>query len=279
MGIRLIALDIDGTILTSNEELSARTRQSIRWVQKQDLHVILATGRRIIRTLPWAEALGVNDLLVVHNGAVIYDMKKRQTVAEWGIDLEIAGEIINLLEEEQINYVVYTGESGGERLIAPAYAWKTTKHLMLHYCGEVGETVPQVKLTIPPIRISLIDRPKKVDPLYNHLISAYGNGLNVMLFGAQHDDWHGIEVIAGSCSKGTGVAYVCDKLGVEPHEVIAIGDNVNDLEMIKWAGVGVAMENAPLSVRQAADLVAASNDQDGVAQILENILFEYEVRE
>ena len=271
MGIRLIALDIDGTILTSDEELSARTRRSIRWVQEQGLHVILATGRRVIRTLPWARALGVNDLLVVHNGAVIYDMKKEKSVLECGIDLDIARAVIGLLEDAQMNYVVYTGESAGERLIAPEYAWKHARHLMLHYCGEVGETVPQVDLTIPPIRISLIDRPEKVDPLYEHLVHTYGKTLNVMLFGAQHQDWHGIEVIAGRCSKGTGVAYVCERLGIEPHEVIAIGDNVNDLEMIEWAGMGVAMENAPLVVRQAADLVAASNDQDGVAKVLESV--------
>ena len=238
MGIRLIALDIDGTILTSNEELSARTRRSIRWIQQQGVHVILATGRRVIRTLPWARALGVHDLLVVHNGAVIYDMENEKSVLEWGIDLDIAGAIVNLLEDAQMNYVVYTGESAGERLIAPEYAWKHGRHLMLHYCGEVGETVAQVDLTIPPIRISLIDCPEKVDPLYEYLLRTYRKELNVMLFGAQHQDWHGIEVMAGGCSKGTGVAYVCERLGIKPHEVIAIGDNVNDLEMIEWAGMG-----------------------------------------
>ena len=274
MNYRLVALDIDGTILTSEEELSPRTRRAIMGVQELGVPVVLATGRRLVRTLPWATALGLTQPLIVHNGAVIFDQGSGKILRQEGIDLHVAEHIRKELETRFLNYVVYTGESAGEEVIAPLGTWQQPENLLLRYLGEEAKFVHQVALQAGPIRISIVDLPQKVDPFYEYLVGTYGSQVNVMLFGAQRDKWRGIEIIPPNCSKGTGVAYLANKLGVLPENVVAVGDNVNDLEMIKWAGLDVAMENAPLELKSQAQRIAPSNDHDGVAEILEELFRE-----
>ena len=271
MNYRLVALDIDGTILNSEEELSPRTRKVILQVQERGVQVVLATGRRLVRTLPWAQALGLTQPLIVHNGAVIFEQASGEILLQEGVDLQMAQVLQRELEARFLNYVVYTGESAGEEVLAPLGTWQEPENLLLRYLGENAEFVDQVRLQSAPIRISIVDLPRKVDPFYEYLSDTYGDQIKAMLFGTQCDDWRGIEIIPPNCSKGTGLAHVAEKLNVSAAEVVAMGDNVNDLEMIRWAGLGVAMENAPPELKDQAKGIAPSNDQDGVAVILEGL--------
>lgn len=272
MNYKLLALDIDGTILNSNEELSPGTRRAILKAQERGVIVVLATGRRLATTLPWARALGVTEPLVVHNGSVIFDQKMQKPIRQHGIDLVMAREILDKLTSQSINYIVYTGESGGERVIGPTWAWKEPENLLVRFLGESAEFVDELAVHAPPIRISIIDNWQKVDPFFAELKSSYGDKLNIMLFGAERDTWRGIEIICPNCHKGTGLAYLAERLGISASEVIAIGDNINDLEMITWAGLGVAMENGSKELKAKAKKIAPSHDEDGVAFIIDELL-------
>src|SRR5690554_1338845 len=119
--IELIALDIDGTLLTSESELSTRTYNVLQQAKKQGIRIILATGRILKRTLPLMKELELQDYLVVHNGAIVYDNRTNKIALKRGISLKLASDIIARLEKEQIIYYVFTGESGGEEIIAPKY--------------------------------------------------------------------------------------------------------------------------------------------------------------
>ncbi|NMA60932.1 MAG: HAD family phosphatase [Firmicutes bacterium] len=271
MNYRLVALDIDGTILTTEEELTPRTRRAIMRVRERGVPVVLATGRRLIRTLPWAQALGLTQPLIVHNGAVIYDQASGKILNQEEIDLKVAHSIQQELETRFLNYVIYTGESAGEEVLAPSGTWQEPENLLLRYLGENAEFVDKVHLQVAPVRISIVDRPQKVDPFYEVLTENYGDQVNAMLFGAERDKWRGIEIIPHNCSKGTGLAYLAESLKIPQASVVAIGDNVNDLEMILWAGLGVAMENGSPELKAQAKQIAPSNDRDGVAEVLEEL--------
>lgn len=272
MNYKLLALDIDGTLLNSKGELSPRTRRAILKGQEQGVVVVLVTGRRLTTTLPWANALGVREPLIVHNGAIIYNQRTQTILSQQGIDLQIANEILDKLNALSLNYIVYTGESAGERVVAPRGSWQGSKDLLGHYLGERAEFLEHVALGVAPIRISIIDHYAKVDSYFHELVSTYGERINTMLFGAERDTWRGIEIIAGHCHKGTGLAYLANHLNLSAAEIIAIGDNVNDVEMICWAGLGIAMENGSKVLKEKAKRIAPSHDHDGVAQIIEELL-------
>lgn len=272
MNYKLLALDIDGTLLNSNSELTPRTKTAISKALNRGIKVVLATGRRLTNTLPLANSLGLTELLVVHNGGVVYDPSTGQTVTQRGIDLAVARDVLDKLEASSVNYIVYTGESAGERVVAPHGRWREPEDLLTHYLGENATFLERLTLETPPVRISLIDRGDKVDPLYAELIADYAGKMNALLFGAERDTWRGIEIIPADSNKGTGVAYVAERLNLAPEEVVAIGDNINDLEMITWAGLGIAMENGSRLVKEKAKQIAPSNDQDGVALVIEELL-------
>lgn len=271
MNYKMLALDIDGTILNSQGQLSARTKTAITQAKERGIKVVLATGRRLTNTIALVEALGLTDLVVVHNGAVVYDPKLNQTVWQQGIELDLAQTILDKLEALSLNYIVYTGESAGERVVAPQEKWKEPEDLLTHYLGEDAEFTPSVVLDTPPVRISLIDHWEKVDPFYDEILNHHGEQVNAMLFGAERDTWRGIEILPVNANKRTGVAYVAERAGFSAAEVVAIGDNINDLEMVAWAGLGVAMENGAEVLKGQARRIAPSHNEDGVARIIEEL--------
>lgn len=272
MKYKLLALDVDGTLLNSQSILTPRTKTTIRRVRDRGVAVVLATGRRLTNTLPLVEALGLTESVVVHNGVVVHHPSEDRTLLQRGIELARAQDIVDKLDSLGINYVVYSGESAGERVVAPLGSWTEPEDLLHYYLGEKAEFVEKVVLSADPIRISLIDRTEKVDLFYEQFFLTYGNDMNAMLFGTERNVWRGIEIIPGDCNKGTGLAFVAENLGVQAEEVVAIGDNVNDIEMILWAGLGIAMENGSKLLKEKAEIIAPSHDQDGVAQMIEEFL-------
>jgi len=272
MRYKLLALDIDGTLLNSKSELTPRTKEAIVRAKERGVIVVLATGRRLAKTLPFVDDLGLSAPVVIHNGAVIYDIASQQTIVQRGIELAIARDIVDKLDSLDINYVVYTGESAGERVVAPIGTWDEEEDLIASYLIESAEFLEHVDLVAPPVRISTIDRVPKIEALFELLSRDYAEAMNALVFETELNVWRGIEIIPANCSKGQGLAEVAARLGVGQGEVVAIGDNDNDIEMIAWAGLGIAMDNGSQLLKEQAKKIAPSYDEDGVAQVIEEFL-------
>lgn len=272
MKYKLLAIDIDGTLLNSSSQLTPNTAAAVQKAQERGIKVVLATGRRLGNSLALAKELNVRELMVVHNGVVVVDPVTCQPVIQSGICPVLAGELVDKLNAWSVNYVVYTGESAGEKVLAPSGRWQEPDNLLAYFLGEAAEFVDEIKISSPPVRLAIIDQPAKVDPLYTTLKRDYAQQVSALLFGAERDDWRGIELLPAHCSKGAGVALVADRLGISPAESVAIGDNINDLEMILWAGLGIAMQNGSPLLKEQAKMIAPSNDEDGVARIIEELL-------
>ena len=259
----LLAVDVDGTLLRSDGVLSRRTRDAVRAADREGWHVALVTGRPLPSVLPVVHELAVGEYVVAANGA---------TVAE------ISG-----------GTVLYQANLPGRLVLdALARARRAVPGLRLAATTTRGfHTEPGFEELAPLSRADAVvvddASPRPDDSVNSAVLFLLGadardvlvrvaaiapEGVDVSPSGLPGS----VELTAPGVHKGSGVVHLSERLGVERQDVVAIGDGLNDHEMLRWAGVGVAMGNADAATKAVADEVTASNDDDGVALVVERLL-------
>ncbi|HEY7350862.1 MAG TPA: Cof-type HAD-IIB family hydrolase [Ktedonobacterales bacterium] len=260
--IKLIATDLDGTLLRPGEILSERNRQALQRVQAAGVVVVLVTGRPPRTMRPIAHNAGANGLAVCSNGAIIYDLSDDTIVERWTIEPEVVSQLIVQLREAApgvffaLEYGLHTGrEPGYPPPLRPIPFQKVISDDALVLCRE-----PAVKL--------IAHHPEmKTEALWE--VAARIAGETAL---ATYSGLSFIEISAAGIHKAWGLEQLCARLGIRAEEVIAFGDMPNDLPMLAWAGHGVAVANAHPDVLQQADEITLSNLEDGVASVLERLL-------
>lgn len=251
----MVALDLDGTVVAADESVSPRTTAAVRALLASDTPLVLATGRAVHATRPVAELLGLRaGWLVCSNGAVIATIDPPIVTDTMTFD---ATEAVRMLRAELPDALIAVEELGvGYRVTAPFPPGELTGEQVVMGIDElVGEPVTRVVLRSP-------DREPE------HFLAVVGRlGLTDVSYSVGYSAW--LDVAPVGVTKASALATVCERLGVEPADVLAVGDGRNDLEMLEWAGVGVAMGHAPAEVQDAADLVAERFEDDGCARVLE----------
>lgn len=262
----MVAIDIDGTLLSSQGELSAKVRNTIAATVNQGIHVTLATGRRLSSTLPWVEALNLQVPFIAHNGALVVEPRTKHVRFKQGISLPVANKIIDELMANKIPHLVYYGDAQGD-LGRMAEVFCDYRQLFLTYIDDRFEFVKEHRLATDPIKISVLGENELINLASHDWKAVYGQHSSMVTYDSEL--YTGIDFTGPGCSKASGVSFIAKMLGIGLAEVLAIGDAANDLAMIKSAGLGVAMQNAPEDIKRAADYVTLSNDEDGVAHVLE----------
>lgn len=257
---RLIATDLDGTLLRKDETVSERNRLALQRAQETGTMVALVSGRppRSLRKI--AHQAGVTGLAICCNGALIYDLEREAIVSHWPIAPEIASRLIAQLRE--VAPGVCFGLEFGLRYgreptypLPPAYA--RTEMLVddaLALCRE-----PAVKL--------IAHHPKLTTEALAELASRVAGETALVTYSGIGF----IEISAAGVHKAWALEKLCARLGIAASEVIAFGDMPNDLPMLAWAGHGVAVANAHPDVLAQADEITHSNMEDGVALVLEQL--------
>jgi Cof subfamily protein (haloacid dehalogenase superfamily) len=262
----LIATDVDGTLLDENEEVTSRTRAAVRAAVAAGTQFVLATGRPPRWIAPVVDALGFAPMAVCANGAVVYDsatdriLSARTLSAEVLVELaEVATRIIPGagLAVERVGRSAHDAATPGF-LSSPGYehAWLNPDNTEVSL--EDVLSAPAVKLLIRKAGARSSDMAAALAPhvgLQGDLTYSTNNGL--------------IEVVPLGISKATGVDEVAAPLGIAAGDVVAFGDMPNDIPMLLWAGLGVAMGNAHPEAKAAADEVTTPNADDGLARVLE----------
>ena len=285
MAISLLALDLDGTLLNGRGQISDRNRDAIEKARAAGVRVALVTGRRFRDTRPIALELGLDVPVISHNGALTKHAETLQTVAVLPLPLAAAREALRvgrdagadaLLSDdhEGLGTLVYDRLSGENAAVHKYIAWARR----IHGDEEGRHSVQQVEsleayLDHEPIHLAFSGNCARMDRLEQLLHAELG--VRVKILGTKYpdQDFTLIDVINPAASKGAGVAATAAELGVNPEEIMAVGDNYNDLEMLLFAGTGVVMANAPLSLREIAGLhPTASNSEDGVALAIEQFI-------
>lgn len=285
MAISLLALDLDGTLLNSRGEISQRNLNAIESAREKGVRVALVTGRRFRDSRPVALELGLDVPLISHNGALTKHANTLQTVAVLPLPLAAAREALRvgraagadaLLSDdhEGLGVLVYDHLSGDNVAVHRYVAWARR----LHGDEEGSKAVRQVDsledyLDHEPIHLAFSGRCSAMDQLGETLQAELGSSVKVLSTQYLEQDFTLLDVVNPSASKGAGVAAAAAELSVSADEIMAIGDNYNDLEMLLFAGTGVVMANAPLSLREIPGLhPTASNSEDGVALAIERFI-------
>ncbi|HEX9061951.1 MAG TPA: Cof-type HAD-IIB family hydrolase [Clostridia bacterium] len=267
MEYKLVAIDMDGTLLTPDLKISKRTVKTISNVIENKVMVTLSTGRMYSAALPLANELQLDVPIITCNGALtkcsrtgkVYDMK---TISE---NLYI--EILNYLRDAGLSASVYDNDE--------IFIEKNSENLDIH--ADIDYAKPKIVENLESvysnsiIKILFSSRDKSKLKYHTHkLYEAYEDKLN-FYFSLPHF----VEIVNKSANKKNALESLSKSLSIKRAEIIAIGDNFNDLDMIQYAGLGVAMGNAPDYLKEEADYVTSSNDEDGVRHVLEKFILNY----
>ncbi len=269
--IQLIAIDIDGTLLNSQHEMTPAVEKALKAAIDKGVRVILATGKTFNSGEQFVKRLGLTSPGVYVQGTTSYaaDGSLRSQMT---LDPRIARQVITFAEDRGYTVSIYSG-----RRILVRKLEQRIQDLATQYHEPLAEEVGSLQniLDDAPVNKLLIvceGDGRRIRALRWQLAMQLGKDANVIQAGI--DDM--LEVLPPGASKGAGVKKLVKELGVPMQSVLALGDAENDLEMLQFAGVGVAVGNAPESVKQAADVVVASNDQDGVAEAVERFVLKAE---
>ncbi len=261
-GIRLVALDLDGTLLRHDKTISERTRRVLARLPAAGVLVVLVSGRppRTLRTI--AHEVGLSGLAICCNGAIVYDLERDAVVQHAPLDAAVAQQLIQALRE-QIPGVCFAFEFGTRFACDPPYS-----ALIPAGAEPAGPVAEALALCSEPVTKLIVRHADLNCEALRELATAVaGEAAVVSYSGAPF-----VEVSAAGVHKAWALAALCAERGIDAAEVIAFGDMPNDLPMLRWAGRGVAVANAHPEVLAQADEVTLSNDEDGVAVVLERLL-------
>ncbi|MFB7497364.1 HAD family hydrolase [Streptomyces sp. NPDC056161] len=258
----LVATDLDGTLLRSDGSVSRRTRDALATAAAAGAAHIVVTGRAVPWTRHILDDLGYQGLAVCGQGAQVYDAGEHRLLTAVTLDRQLAGVALAKIEVEVGPLFLAASRSGldGEVLVGPGYA--VTGSLPSTPFTDVAD------LWAAPLTKIYIQHPElSDDELAEAARRAAGGFVTVAMAGEGV-----VELLPLGLTKATGLSVAARRLGLKPADTIAFGDMPNDIPMFGWATHGVAMANAHEELKAVAHEVTSSNDEDGIAVVLERLL-------
>lgn len=270
--IRMIGVDLDGTLLNSEKQLTAYTREVLKKAIEQEVAVVVATGRPFSGVPDELKHFPGMRYALTANGARILDMQKQKVVYENLLSGEIAEKVIDILKRHHaiheffVDGVGYMNEDG----LKNVYAYFEDPHMAEYLQStripvkDVKEKLQAMKCEVDKLQGIFRNQKDKQEALEEL------NTLSGIVVTAAMDN--NLEINKEGTNKGLGLLQLGKSLGISRQEIMACGDGGNDVEMLKEVGFAVAMANAYDTVKTAADFVTVSNDEDGVARAIERFV-------
>lgn len=287
---KLVAIDLDGTLLNSYGEVSEKNTQMIQKAMEKGVEVVLASGRPIMSVKNLANEIGCNHYIICGNGAITYDVKQEQILYDRFLEKSKVLQIIRICEENSIFYNIYTKDTiltkylnynilfyHQENANKPEEK-KTHIHMMQHI-----EEYIQNRKEEDYLKITICDNDKII---FGSIIRKLRTIRNVDVLDVAHMsrkvikdgtekvlmEYYYTEITSKNVDKWQAIEKLIQTLEIKKEEVMAIGDNRNDAEMVKNAGLGIMMQNSAPYIQEMADMIVTDNDHDGVAQAIENYI-------
>ncbi len=263
MTYRLVVVDIDGTLVNARSEITRPVRDAVREAQARGVRVCLATGRIWTSARQYVEGLGADPPVILYNGGMVYDFARDDVWMRTPLPMRHAKDVLRILRGHPAAQPhLYVDD----HVYIPAMNESTAIYqrkdgLRAEAVGDLVEW-----LTVDPMKILIIgDRP---------VLEAVVGEIDALPYRINHvfSEVHYLEILPPGVNKGVALRMVAERLGITREVIIAVGDNLNDLAMIEYAGVGVAMGNAPEALRARADFVAPSNDEHGLQEVIERFV-------
>lgn len=260
MHYKLIAADLDYTLLRSDGTISAFTRDTIRRCMEAGVGFTFATGRMYCSALPFAQRLQLQLPLITYQGALLKGLDGRVMHA-LHLPQDMARELEKILHKSGMHYTIYADEK---------MYFSTFGQQFLDYARHIGVeplAAPRGLGTLAVTQFGVFGEPELIQQLQRSIAAQFGAGLHTVITNGRF-----LEICHPMAQKSYGLQQLAQHLGIAWKEIIAIGDNNNDLDMLRYAGLGVAVENAVPAAKAAADRLTASNDEDGVAKLISELV-------
>ena len=264
---KLIALDMDGTLLTTEKKISEKTKVAIKAAEAKGVKIVLASGRPLLginRSLEELELLKDDDYVLSFNGGLVQNTKTGEIVSKVslkGSDLKYIYEISRNLN---INIHAFSAK---DVLITPKNSQYTDHEAEINGIDINIKDFNEIEDEEDIIKVMMIDPQEILDPAIDKLPSEIYEKYSVFKSSPFFLEFTHKEV-----DKGLGLKRLGEHLGIKREEIIACGDAGNDLSMVKYAGLGVAMANATPEVKEVANYITTSNDEDGIAKVIEKFI-------
>ncbi len=261
--VEAVACDLDRTLIAEDVVFRPRTLAAIERARDAGIHVILVRGRMFQSIRRYALEAGLEDPVVCYQGAVVAEPVSGRWLRHEPIPLELAREAIATLYDEGFGLNCYVGDELYVAEITPdARRYADFQDLELHPVGNLLEWLSE-----PPTKLVVIGDPEVLDGLEQRLLGRFAGRLYI-----SKSLPYFLELASPDVTKAAGLDFVSEHVGFRRDRTVAFGDGENDVELVDWAGYGVAVENAHERVKAVADLVCPSVDEEGVAQVLEAYL-------
>lgn len=289
---KLVTVDLDGTLLNSYGEVTENTKEKIKKIQEKGVEMMIASGRPIDSIKTIAEEINSKKYFIAGNGAIIYDIQKEKIIYEKYIPRQKIIEIAKICEENNISYNIYTEKNiitqdlkynvlyyYKENLKKDAN--KITSIIKVDSILEYVKNEPNIKC----LKITVCDENQTIFKSIVRRLRAIEN-IDVMdvshmsrkVFKQGTEDieigYFYTEISSTQVNKWQAIKYLLPILQIKPEEVIGIGDNINDKEMIENAGLGVCMGQSTPVIKEISDEITDSNTEEGVANVLEKIFLQ-----
>ncbi len=273
---KLIAIDLDGTLLRPDGSVSPRNRDAVRLAVAAGFEVVFATGRNFTESRRIIEEVGHRDLCVFVSGAIVMDVKRGVVVHRMTMHSQLAREVSGVIEglghaalalqDHDSPVADYLATSDIE-LNDATQSWMRVTNAKIEHVGRLADHPHPCTL-----RVGLVSSRDETARIERLLLGEFGDRVVVHSLLVPAYDVEVLEVFDPAVSKWQGVLHVARSRGITPQQIVAIGDDVNDLSMITGAGFGAAMGNAKPQVAAAAKRVLKSNLDDGLAEFLEELV-------
>lgn len=287
---KLIAIDLDGTMLNSKGDITEENKQAIKKAQENGIEVIIASGRSKDSVMNFANEINSNKYLIAGNGALAYDIQKNKDIYDKSIKKKDVLKILKICEENSIFYSLHTKAS---------ILTKSLNYSPLIYHSENLRKTESKKTSINVIpnlyeyvksnnrekylKITIQDADRSI---FNNIIKKLKEVKNVDVIDVEHStkkmlridgketemQYYYTEITRKKINKWSAIESVSKKMGIKKKEIVAIGDNINDREMIENAGIGMVMGNSALAAQGIGNVTKADHNSSGVAEAIETIL-------
>lgn len=287
---KLVAIDLDGTLLNSHGEVSESTRKALLEAKEKGTEIVLASGRPISSTESLALELGVDNYLISGNGAAVYDIKKQKVICDRFLSREQVLNIAKLCEENSFFYNVYTEDE----VIASSLNYN-----ILYYHKENVKKVEERRTHINLVqnisdyikqtgknkflKVTICDESQFI---FNSIMKKVKQIKGIDVLEVEYmsrkkiksgtDDvdiqYYYTEITNENVNKWSAIEFLLNKLDIKPEEVMAIGDNMNDKEMIQNSGLGVVMGNSNPIIKEMANVIVSDNNSEGVLEAINRFI-------
>ncbi len=262
---RMLAIDLDDTLLNGKLQISQRNKEYIRRAKEAGVHVTLATGRMYCSALPYAQELNINLPLITYQGALVKEAGSGEVLLHRPVPLELAREAMVWVKKLGYHINLYMDDKlYVEKMTPEAETYMRISGITAHPVGDLVAFMQEA-----PTKVLFVGEVRELDQLELAMRQHFASSLHIC-----KSKPHFLEISHPEATKGHALDTLARRSGLTAEQVIAIGDAPNDLEMIEYAGLGAVMGNASPEVKEKANYVASSNEEDGVAQVIAKFIFQ-----